>query len=91
MLPLEVSTQFTVDIIQLKKEDPKLCGKVWELIVDILQSPHNPLSGLGKPEALRGNLSGYYSRRINDKHRLIYKFTNGTLVLISCYGHYSDK
>jgi toxin YoeB len=88
---LELSTQFTTDIAQLKAENSKLPAKVWELIFDILKSPQNPLSGIGKPEALKGDLSGYYSRRITDKHRLIYKFVNGILYLVSCFGHYSDK
>ncbi len=88
---LELTKQFTIDVLQLKKEDSKLPAKVWELIIDILSSPNNPLSGIGKPEALKGDLAGYYSRRISDKHRLIYKFKTGTLYLVSCYGHYDDK
>ena len=87
----ELSNQFTLDIIQIKKEDNKLPSKVWELIIDILKSPLQPLVGIGKPEALKGNLSGYYSRRITDKHRLIYKWNKNILILISCYGHYDDK
>jgi len=75
----------------LKKEDSKLSAKVWELIVDILKSPNNPLVGIGKPELLIGDLADYYSRRISDKHRLIYKFNEDIVYLVSCYGHYDDK
>ncbi len=88
---IELSTQFRMDIAQLKTENNKLLAKVWDLIIDILQAPLNPLSGIGKPEALKGDLTGYYSRRITDKHRLIYKFDKGVLFLVSCFGHYSDK
>jgi toxin YoeB len=69
---LELSTQFKKDILQLKKEDSKLPAKVWELLVNIDETWETPLSGIGKPEALKGNLAGYFSRRITDKHRLIY-------------------
>lgn len=91
MLLLQLSKQFTDDISSLRKEDKKLLSKVWELIIDIQNNPKNPLSGLGKPEALKQNMSGYYSRRITDKHRLVYKIVDGVLLLVSCYGHYDDK
>lgn len=88
---LKLTRQFVSDISKLKAEDAKLPAKVWDLIFDILKTPSNPLYGIGKPEALKGTMSGYYSRRITDKHRLIYRFINDTLNLVSCYGHYDDK
>ena len=88
---LELSSQFKLDILKLKKEDSKLTSKVWELIIDIINNPNNPIAGIGKPEALKNDLSGCYSRRITDKHRLIYKINRDVLQLISCYGHYGDK
>ena len=48
----------------------------------------NPYDGLGKPEPLKENLSGFWSRRINDSDRLVYDFENGQLRVISCRGHY---
>lgn len=87
---LILSKQFKEDIILLKKADNKLPGKVWELINDILNHIEHPELGLGKPELLKGNMSGYYSRRIDDRHRLIYIVKEGVLSLISCYGHYDD-
>ena len=69
-------------------EDKKLAYKVWDLVLDILKTP---FSGIGKPEALKGDMSGYWSRRINQKHRLIYKVTETTVFLVSCYGHYDDN
>lgn len=47
-----------------------------------------PFAGIGKPEALRGDLSGYWSRRIDDAHRLVYRATDTDLVIIACRFHY---
>jgi toxin YoeB len=57
----------------LKAENKNLANKLWELIFDVLENLTNPLQGIGKPEALKGDMSRYYSRRITEKHRLIYK------------------
>ena len=89
-LPIVLNDQFIRDLAKLKKQNPKLGSKVLELITDIIQSPQNPLSGRGKPEALRGNLSGRYSRRINQEHRLIYKIEADKIVLVSAFGHYEQ-
>ena len=51
----------------------------------------HPFEGLGKPEALKGDLAGYWSRRIGQKHRFIYKVKEDRIIVISCYGHYDDK
>lgn len=48
----------------------------------------NPYQGLGKPEALKHELKGYWSRRIDDEHRLVYKIENSSLIIISCKYHY---
>ncbi|WP_439557107.1 Txe/YoeB family addiction module toxin [Dyadobacter sp.] len=48
----------------------------------------SPFSGLGKPEPLKHNLSGYWSRRITDEHRLVYKISNNKIVVIQCRFHY---
>lgn len=65
--------------------DRKICRKIVELIKDI---DRNPFKGLGKPEALKHDLSGYWSRRINREHRLVYKVTNEEIVILSCKYHY---
>ncbi|MGI8634087.1 MAG: Txe/YoeB family addiction module toxin [Segetibacter sp.] len=51
----------------------------------------NPFAGIGKPEPLKGNLKGFWSRRINEEHRLLYKITDQTVIIFACYGHYNDK
>ncbi|HEY5326854.1 MAG TPA: Txe/YoeB family addiction module toxin [Mucilaginibacter sp.] len=48
----------------------------------------DPFKGLGKPEPLKGNWSGYWSRRIDNEHRLIYKVTNEHILIAKCKGHY---
>ncbi len=48
----------------------------------------NPFEGTGKPEPLKYNLKGYWSRRIDDEHRLVYEITNDDIVVISCKYHY---
>ncbi len=55
------------------------------VIDDILR---HPFSGIGKPEPLKHQLKGYWSRRINDEHRLVYKITETEIIIISCKFHY---
>lgn len=66
-------------------EDKKLYKKIVDLIDDILR---HPFSGIGKPEPLKHQLKGYWSRRINDEHRLVYKITETEIIIISCKFHY---
>lgn len=66
-------------------EDKQLYRKIITLIKDI---QHTPFSGLGKPEPLRHELQGYWSRRINDEHRLIYKVTDDDIIVAACKYHY---
>ena len=51
----------------------------------------HPLTGIGKPEPLVENLSGWWSRRIDDKNRIVYKEQDGALIIAACRGHYDDK
>ncbi|MEZ4885827.1 MAG: Txe/YoeB family addiction module toxin [Chitinophagales bacterium] len=86
--PIILSDQFKKDIPKLKKENAKYLAKVWELVLNIME---NPYTGIGEPEALKGDLSGWWSRRITPKHRLIYRIEDENLEIASCYGHYGDK
>ena len=67
------------------KTDIKVALKIGDLVRDTLR---NPFEGIGKPEALKHQFQGYWSRRINQEHRLIYKVTETTIVVISCSSHY---
>ena len=84
------NTIFEISVIEdLKdwsKDEPKLVRKVFELIADI---HNNPFAGLGKPEALKHQYRGYWSRRISDEHRLIYQvLSNRDIFIVSVHGHY---
>ena len=68
------------------REDRKTLAKVNKLIKDI---ERNPFDGLGKPEPLIGELSGYWSRRINEKDRIIYSVTSDSSLLLACRTHYT--
>ena len=54
----------------------------------ITATARDPLTGIGKPEPLRGDLSGYWSRRIDEVHRLVYRVIDEELVIIACRFHY---
>jgi len=73
---------------QLIRTDKKIAIKIGTLIMDIVR---NPFVGLGKPEPLKGDYQGYWSRRITEEHRLIYKVTDTFVTISSCYSHYNDK
>lgn len=66
--------------------DKKLHLKILDLLNDATRSP---FTGLGKPEPLKGEWQGYWSRRINDEHRLIYRVTESEIVVMRCRGHYT--
>ena len=73
------------EYLSWQTQDKQNLKKINELIKDISR---NPFDGIGKPEALKGNLSGFYSRRINHEHRLVYAIKDDTIYIISCIGHY---
>mgnify|MGYP000043341458 FL=1 len=70
-----------------QNQDKKTLKRINQLIKDI---ERNPFTGIGKPEPLKGNLSGFWSRRINDHHRLIYTIQGENCVIAQCKGHYDD-
>jgi toxin YoeB len=75
-----------LDIEYWKKSgQTQIQRKITELINDICKHPR---TGLGKPEELKYELKGLWSRRINSKHRIIYEFTDSTINIISLRGHY---
>jgi toxin YoeB len=54
----------------------------------IIETAKTPFAGIGKPESLKHELKGYWSRRITDEHRLVYKVTDEQIIIISCKYHY---
>lgn len=91
-MDFKLTNQFKKDIQKLKRENPKHSSKVLDLIISIEKAGNQTLSGIGQPELLKRNLFGCYSRRISQKHRLIYRYIGQDKVsLISSFGHYDDK
>lgn len=75
------------DYISWQSEDKKMLKKANDLIKDIQRSPHE---GLGKPEPLKYDLAGFWSRRIDREHRLVYQVIGDDILIYSCRYHY-DK
>ena len=73
------------DYVWWQGQDRKTLKRINLLIADTLRSP---FEGIGKAEPLRENLSGFWSRRIDDTHRLVYVIADGNLVIIACRYHY---
>ncbi|SHH02730.1 toxin YoeB [Anaerosphaera aminiphila DSM 21120] len=73
------------DIEYWKKTDSTKVKRIKELINNIVDSPYE---GIGKPEPLRFEWTGYWSRRINSEHRLIYKYNEQYIEIVSCRYHY---
>lgn len=70
------------------QENKKIQNKIKELIKEALRTP---FKGKGKPEPLKHDKEGRWSRRINEKDRLVYKLKNDVLTIYQCKGHYDDK
>lgn len=76
------------DYLYWQTQDRKTLKRINELLKDI---DRNVYSGIGKPEALSGNFAGYWSRRIDNKNRIVYKVENNQVIIIQCGSHYRDK
>lgn len=73
------------DYLYWQKTDKKILSRINKLIKDIKREP---FEGLGKPEPLKHALSGYWSRRINDEHRMVYKINDDSLLIAQLRFHY---
>ena len=67
------------------RTDKKLFERLNRLISETAK---NPFDGIGKPEPLKADLKGYWSRRINDEHRLVYKVNDAQITIVACKYHY---
>lgn len=76
------------DYLYWQTQDKKTLRRINKLIQDI---DRNGYDGIGKPEKLLGDLSGYYSRRIDDCNRIVYRIQNQRIEIIQCGSHYRDK
>ena len=83
------SDEAWADYLYWQTQDRKTLKKINQLIQDIERN--GALTGLGKPEALKGHMQGEYSRRIDDFNRLVYRMEDGRIYISHCRGHYGDR
>lgn len=76
------------DYLYWQQQDKKTLKRIHKLLDDI---DRNGYDGIGKPERLSGNLSSYWSRRIDDKNRIVYRIMGDMIQIIQCGSHYRDK
>ena len=76
------------DYLHWQEQDRKTLERIHQLLKDI---DRNGYKGIGKPEPLTGNLRGWWSRRIDDKNRLVYRIRENRIEIIQCGSHYRDK
>jgi len=90
MYILEFTNQAVEDLKWLKRTDQNAYNKVQKLLLELIE---HPTTGTGKPELKKYNLSGFYSRRITHKHRLVYQINDEmiSVLVLSTVGHYGDK
>ena len=85
----EWSDEAWEEFLEQVKKDRNFLKRIEKILKDIERN--GALNGIGKPEKLTNNLTGLYSRRINDKDRLVYKLEDDYIVILQCKGHYSDN
>lgn len=84
-MQIKFAEQAWQDYLYWQQTDKAALKRINTLIHDITRSPFD---GIGKPEPLRHNLAGFWSRRINDEHRLVYAIEDGCLLIAQCRYHY---
>ena len=75
------------DYLYWQDQDRKTLRKINKIIQDIQRDPFH---GIGKPEPLVGNLKGWWSRRIDESNRIVYRFENDTITIAECRSHYGE-
>ncbi len=76
------------EYLEWQDKDPDLLKRINKLLRDI---ERDPFGGIGKPEALKRNLQGWWSRRIDGKNRIVYRVRNNMLEIAQCGSHYGKK
>lgn len=82
---IEFTRNFKEDFDFWKEKDKKICNKIMQIINSLKDSP---FTGIGKPEPLKYEFSGCWSRRINKEYRIIYRVVDKTIQLLACRYHY---
>jgi toxin YoeB len=73
------------DYLWFQEHDRALLKRINDLVRDVVRSP---FQGIGKPEPLKAQLKGYWSRRINAEHRLVYNYSDSQVIIVACRYHY---
>ena len=76
------------DYIYWQRTDKKTLNRINQLLKDITR---NSFEGIGKPEPLKGGMAGYWSRRIDEVNRIVYRVEDNAVIIFSCRSHYADK
>ena len=84
---IRFTTAASADYLYWQGQDKKTLKRI-NLLIEAAR--RDPFAGIGKPEPLLGNLSGYWSRRIDDTHRLVYAVDDADFDVVACRGHYDD-
>ncbi len=84
-MQIEFEPKALMEYEWLARHHPKLFIKLNQLIANMRETP---LTGLGKPEQLKHELSGYWSRRISDEHRIVYRIKGNCILIAQCRYHY---
>lgn len=87
MIDINFTADAWEDYLYWQTQDKKTLKRINQLIKDIERNGHE---GIGKPEPLTGNLSGYWSRRIDEQNRLVYRLANEGIEIYSLRTHYGD-
>ncbi len=87
---IKYQKQAILDAAKLQQDEPKAFKKLLKLEAELREHPR---TGTGRPEQLRGNRSNQWSRRITQKHRLVYEIndTEVVVLVLTAYGHYEDR
>ena len=83
--PLSFMPEAWEEYLYWQTQDKKTLKRINQLLRDIARSP---FEGIGKPEALSGNMAGYWSRRIDETNRLVYRVTDTAIEIFQCRTHY---
>lgn len=87
MINIQFLPEAWADYMYWQSQDRKTLKRVNLLIQDIQRDPYN---GIGKPEGLKKNLSGWWSRRIDDTNRLVYRIDGSAIIIAQCRSHYGE-
>jgi toxin YoeB len=88
MRDVQLRPEALEDLQDLLHTNKKLVERIFRIFKECRTTP---FEGIGKPEALKGDKKGYWSRRIDEEHRMVYKVTNDLIIVYGVKGHYGDK